>query len=76
MPFILSVLMTAIISLVSTIKALGFAQITFANWLSAWAWSWIVAFPTLLIVLPLVKKIVQLLVQWKLKRMKSDKSTL
>lgn len=59
MPFILSILMTCVISFVSIIKALGLDGFTPAGWLSAWLWSWSVAFPTLLILLPLVRRFTQ-----------------
>lgn len=60
MPFILSILMTCVISFVSIIKALGFDGFTTIGWLSAWLWSWGIAFPTLLILLPLVRRFTQL----------------
>ncbi|MDP5190591.1 DUF2798 domain-containing protein [Rheinheimera baltica] len=59
MPFILSILMTCVISLVSIIKALGLQGFTAVGWLNAWLWSWCVAFPTLLVLLPLVRRFTQ-----------------
>lgn len=56
MPLLLSILMTAIISMVSTLSSIGGAPGLVATWLHAWGLSWIVAFPTLLLVLPLVRK--------------------
>ncbi len=56
MPLLLSVLMTSIISMVSTLSSVGWTRGVVAVWLSAWGLSWIVAFPTLLLVLPLVRK--------------------
>jgi hypothetical protein len=56
MPLLLSVLMTAIISMVSTPSSIGASPRLVSVWLHAWALSWIVAFPTLLMVLPLVRK--------------------
>lgn len=63
MPFVLSIFMTFIISFVSTIQAIGFANITLSGWFAAWLWSWLIAFPTLLIVLPIVKRLIQFLIQ-------------
>ncbi len=63
MPLLLSVLMTLIVSLVSTLKSLGLEAFTLQGWLSAWGVSWLIAFPTLLLVLPLVKKLTAYLVQ-------------
>ncbi|WP_189431485.1 DUF2798 domain-containing protein [Alishewanella longhuensis] len=62
MPLLLSILMTFIVSFVSTLKGLGIEGFTLIGWLSAWALSWLIAFPTLLMVLPLVKKLTAYLV--------------
>ena len=57
-PLVLSLLMTFIVSFISTLKSLGFQPSLPAIWLTAWGLSWLVAFPTLLLVLPLVRRIV------------------
>jgi hypothetical protein len=62
MPLILSVLMTFVVSMISTLRSLGPTPAFFAAWPGAWGLSWLVAFPTLLAVLPLVRRIVSLLV--------------
>jgi len=62
MPFFLSVLMTFVVSGISTLKALGLTAEFLQTWPGAWALSWIVAFPTLLVVLPLVRRLVALVV--------------
>ena len=63
MPLVLSVLMTFVVSAVSTLLSLGLTPAFFATWPTAWGLSWLVAFPSLLMVLPLVRKIVALLVE-------------
>lgn len=63
MPFILSIFMSAIISFISTLKAMGFAPDLLVNWLKAWGISWAVAFPTLLLVLPIVRRIAAVFVE-------------
>lgn len=63
MPLVLSIIMTFIVSAISTLKSLGPTSDFLATWPSAWALSWLVAFPTLLAVLPLVRRIVGLLVE-------------
>lgn len=63
MPLILSILMTCVISFVSSIKALGLSGFSLNGWLQARLWSWVIAFPTLLLVLPLVKQMTQTLLQ-------------
>ncbi|RUZ80642.1 DUF2798 domain-containing protein [Mesorhizobium sp. M7A.F.Ca.US.006.01.1.1] len=57
-PLVLSLLMTFIVSLISTLKSLGFHPDLPSIWLTAWGLSWLVAFPTLLLVLPVVRRIV------------------
>ncbi|TIN67785.1 MAG: DUF2798 domain-containing protein [Mesorhizobium sp.] len=57
-PLVLSLLMTFIVSLISTLKSLGFHPELPSIWLVAWGLSWLVAFPTLLLVLPIVRRIV------------------
>lgn len=56
MPFFLSVIMTCIVSLISTLRGVGMAAGFLALWLGSWGISWAIAFPTLLVVLPLVRK--------------------
>lgn len=63
MPLALSIIMTFVVSAISTLKSLGPTPAFLATWPSAWALSWLVAFPTLLAVLPLVRRIVNLLVE-------------
>ncbi|MDX3808379.1 DUF2798 domain-containing protein [Bosea thiooxidans] len=62
MPFILSVMMTFVVSGISTVKALGFTGELLSIWPASWALSWLVAFPTLLLILPLVRRLVALVV--------------
>ena len=63
MPLVLSVLMTFVASAISTLKSLGPTPAFLTTWLVAWAISWLAAFPTLLVVLPLVRRIVALAVE-------------
>lgn len=63
MPLFLSVIMTCIISLVSTLRGVGWTDGFVHLWLGSWALSWVIAFPTLLLVLPLVRKATFKLVQ-------------
>jgi hypothetical protein len=58
LPLVLSILMTFVVSAISTLKSLGPTPAFLATWPGAWAISWLVAFPTLLAVLPLVRRIV------------------
>jgi hypothetical protein len=63
LPFFLSLFMTAIISAITTLLNVGFAADVMRLWLLAWASSWVIGFPTLLVVLPLVRRLVGALVE-------------
>jgi hypothetical protein len=55
-PFLLTLFMTLIVSFISTLRGVGLAPDFVRIWLSSWGLSWVVAFPTLLAVLPLVRR--------------------
>ncbi|MBP6115559.1 MAG: DUF2798 domain-containing protein [Neisseriaceae bacterium] len=57
MPFILSCIMSAVVSLVSILKHVGFVDGLWSLWLGAWLSSWVVAFPTVLIMLPFARRL-------------------
>ncbi|WOH64946.1 DUF2798 domain-containing protein [Bradyrhizobium sp. BWA-3-5] len=63
MPLVLSVLMTFVVSAISTLRSLGPTPAFVATWPAAWAISWLVAFPTRLALLPLVRRIVAFAVE-------------
>ena len=63
MPLLLSWIMTAVVSLVSTIKAADFKMLHLDIWLSSWILSWLVAFPILLMTIPFMKKVTSYLVE-------------
>lgn len=63
MPLVLSIIMTFVVSAIATLKSLGLTAAFLSTWPQAWGWSWVVAFPTLLAVLPLVRRVVGWLVE-------------
>jgi hypothetical protein len=63
MPLILSICMSFIVSGIATLRAVGLVDHFLALWMSAWGVSWLVAFPTLLLVLPMVRRLVSFLVR-------------
>lgn len=63
LPLVLSLLMTFVISGVSTLMSLGPTRAFVVTWPAAWALSWVVAFPTLVVLLPLVRRLVALVVE-------------
>ena len=52
---LVSCLMTAIVSLVTTM--VNFTVFEVQRWLGAWALSWLIAFPTLMVVIPFVRRL-------------------
>ncbi len=62
-PLLLSLMMTFIVSAISTLRSAGPDADLLPLWLGAWGMSWLVAFPTLLLVMPLVRRMVGRLVE-------------
>ena len=61
--FFLSMIMSFIISGVATISALGIDAELPGEWFLAWLTSWTVAFPSVLVVAPITRRIVGVLVK-------------
>lgn len=58
-PFFLSLFMSALVSMIATVQAIRISDGFLFTWSRAWAASWLVAFPALMIVAPLVRRLVQ-----------------
>ena len=63
MPLVLSIMMTFLVSGISTLKSVGATPDMPAAWMGAWGVSWLAAFPALLLLLPVVRRIVALVVE-------------
>ena len=61
-PFILTGVMTCVVSGISTLASLGFGAHLVLPWMRAWALSWLVAFPLMYFMLPVVRRVVSLFV--------------
>jgi hypothetical protein len=61
-PLILSGLMTLIVSGISTLRVLGPTPAFLQSWPGAWALSWLIAFPVLLLALPVARRLTAMLV--------------
>ena len=61
-PFILSCLMSGIISFINMLRTLGWIEGFISLWLHNWMISWAFAFPIVLLLLPFVRKLTSLLV--------------
>jgi hypothetical protein len=60
--FCLSMIMSAIISGVATLSAVGLSAAQPGIWAMAWIKSWVIAFPSVLVVAPFARRIVGRLV--------------
>lgn len=56
--FILTCLMTFLVAGISTFRAMGLVDGVFGIWMTNWLASWVVAFPVVLVIAPLTRKIV------------------
>ena len=56
--FILSWLMSAVVSGISTLRNAGLVDGLFGLWMNAWLLSWLIAFPVVLLVAPITRKLV------------------
>ncbi|MFT4090033.1 MAG: DUF2798 domain-containing protein [Asticcacaulis sp.] len=63
MPFLLSLMMSGLISLVMLILHGGLTSHLLPDWIRAWAIAWVIAFPSVLCILPLVRKLATLIVE-------------
>jgi hypothetical protein len=61
--FLVSGMMTFFVSGISTAMALGFSPGMPGKWLAAWALSWAIAFPILIFVAPLVRRLLPAIVR-------------
>ena len=62
LPLLLSVFMSFLISGITTVRTIGLSPDFFGVWMSNWGLSWVVAFPTVLVVMPIVRRLVAMIV--------------
>lgn len=60
--FFMALLMSCIMSFVITLFNVGFIENILFIWLKAWAFAFVVAFPTINLVAPIVNKLVSLVI--------------
>ncbi|MFY0610568.1 MAG: DUF2798 domain-containing protein [Hyphomicrobiaceae bacterium] len=59
---LLSGLMSLVISGIATWNALGFIPTFTASWMGSWLFAWMVAFPSVLVIAPFVRRVTHALV--------------
>ncbi|EME70885.1 hypothetical protein H261_05734 [Paramagnetospirillum caucaseum] len=57
-PLVLTMLMTCVVSAISVLRSQGFDAGFIDVWPTAWLISWAAAYPVILLILPLVRRIV------------------
>jgi hypothetical protein len=62
-PMVLSLLMSGIVSTIATLRAVGVQPDIMSKIMQAWGLSYIIAFPSALTVMPLVRRIVAMIVE-------------
>ena len=63
LPLMVSVFMSCLVSGIATWHSLGLVPHLVGSWMSAWGFSWVIAFPVLLIVMPVARRLAFLLVE-------------
>ena len=61
--FVLSALMSFVVSGIATFRNAGLVDGFFNLWISAWLVSWLIAFPVVLVVTPIARRLVGMLVK-------------
>lgn len=61
--FVLSALMSLLVSGIATLRTAGLIDGFVALWMGAWLPSWVIAFPVVLVVAPVARRIVANLVK-------------
>jgi hypothetical protein len=61
--FVLSALMSFVVSGIATYRNFGFVDDFPSQWIGAWLPSWLIAFPVVLVVAPVARRFVGLLVK-------------
>lgn len=61
--FVLSALMSFLVSGIATFRNFGLVDDFFGLWIGAWLPSWLIAFPVVLVVAPIARKFVGLIVK-------------
>ncbi len=57
--FLLSIFMSCLVSGVAVFNTTGFVDIFLNLWMTAWFKSWIIAFPAILFIAPLTRRLVE-----------------
>lgn len=61
--FVLSALMSFVVSGIATFRNAGLVDGFFSIWIGAWVPSWLIAFPVVLVVAPVARRLVGMLVK-------------
>jgi hypothetical protein len=62
-PFFLSMIMTCLVCFINIVRLVGLNEGFVSKWFAGWMMAWLISFPTVLVVLPLVKKMLSYIVE-------------
>jgi hypothetical protein len=57
--------MTFLVSGVATFRAMGHVDGMFAKWMTSWAIAWVIAFPTMYFMMPVVRRWLSCIIEEK-----------
>jgi FtsH-binding integral membrane protein len=60
---LLSGLMSAVVSMIASLRAVGFDRSVLTLWIGSWPIAWSIAFPTILVVAPMVRRLLKRIVR-------------
>jgi hypothetical protein len=63
LPLFLSMMMSCLICIINTFRLVGVTEGFVGQWLASWMISWAIAFPSALVILPVVKKALSYIVE-------------
>lgn len=63
MPLVLSCLMTFVVSGIASLRAVGPSPAFLTVWMQSWPLSWLVAYPVLILLLPVVRRVVAVMTE-------------
>ena len=65
LPLALTFIMTFLVSGVATIRAIGFSDDMLSRWMESWLGSWILAFPIMLFLMPVMRRLLGRVIEQK-----------
>jgi hypothetical protein len=65
LPLALTFVMTFLVSGVATVRAIGFADDMWSRWIESWLATWVMAFPIMLFLMPVMRRLLLRIIDQK-----------